>query len=350
MRILSVIVSCCVLVACSQQKGPSLEAAPASPTTGPLERALTVDEVLSHRPDSSVRFPEKARLFLVAGSGEAANFGQEIVDQIRLWKKLGFTEEDIACYFSIPDQATFAKDEKQYTDLAPELKNCYPASPELLWKHLAHAAERSDGSFLYLYVTAHGAPAPSVTVRNPNVSVPQKQWLKQLVRRVPESDQYMIGLDSLIDGTPIATTDRFRRVIENGESLKNHLFTPKYLKEALNAFSPELPKYVAIQGCYSGGFLETDIEKNQNDTLQFVDNVSVITAARNDRPSFGCSPGTDRTAFGHYYNQLLEENGVHPTEIDWAALHSKLSEVVSKLEIKHRFQPSEPQFFTNRRE
>ncbi len=87
-------------------------------------------------------------------------------------------------------------------------------------------------------------------------------------------------------------------------------------------------KVIAISACYSGGFI---------DHLKD-DHTMVITSARSDRSSFGCSDDSEMTYFGRAFFQYAINQA--PTFVD-AFLMAK--EIVSDWENEHNFLHSEPQ-------
>lgn len=304
---------------------------------------------MAYRPLAVASEPtSNARIFLIAGSMDNANFGQEILDQRALWLKAGFKESDISCYYTMPLEKQFAADEAQYRAIAEDLKACYPASPKLIWAHLKDASLNRAADFLYVYVTSHGGEPLSVLANSDKIGFPQKLRLKQMVEVLPDVDQYLISMDVLPDGSTGNFPARMQDMYENKTPAKDHLFTPRYLKEALAEFNPDMPKFVTIQACHSGGFLNTDEAKFQADTLTSLKNLTGITAARADRSSFGCDPGSERTLFGEIYTKELSAQINDPREIDWKALFDKVSADVSEIEGRVKgLKPSIPQFFTN---
>jgi hypothetical protein len=164
---------------------------------------------------------------------------------------------------------------------------------------------------------------------------------------MPDLNQYLISLDVLPDGTTGNIKARMREIFENGVPARDHLFSPRYLKEALMKFGEDVPKYVTIQACHSGGFLETDDAKLAEDTLVGVKNITAMTAARADRYSFGCNPGADRTMFGELYGRALALQLDDPRAIEWNRVFEQTRDDVALAEEKFEFTPSLPQYFTN---
>lgn len=87
-------------------------------------------------------------------------------------------------------------------------------------------------------------------------------------------------------------------------------------------------KVVVISACYSGGFI---------DSLKD-DYSMIITAARADRTSFGCSNDAEFTYFGEaFFERALRDTGSFTDAFDKAKL------IVSAREKKQHYTPSEPQ-------
>ena len=102
---------------------------------------------------------------------------------------------------------------------------------------------------------------------------------------------------------------------------------PEQLKEAIND-SGIVWKVVVVSACYSGGFVEA---LSDSTTL-------VITAARADRPSFGCGVDSDFTYFG----RALLVDALNQTA-DWLVAFDLARERVAQREAEEELDPSEPQ-------
>ncbi|MGH6962412.1 MAG: C13 family peptidase [Dongiaceae bacterium] len=89
-------------------------------------------------------------------------------------------------------------------------------------------------------------------------------------------------------------------------------------------------RIVVVSACYSGGFVEPLKD----------DNSLIITAARADRNSFGCSNENEYTFFGDaYFNQELRRQSSFIAAFDGAAA------AIAKRERAEDLQPSEPQIY-----
>ncbi len=90
-------------------------------------------------------------------------------------------------------------------------------------------------------------------------------------------------------------------------------------------------KVIAISACYSGGF----IDYLKDDTSM------IITSARADRSSFGCSDDAEMTYFGRAFLQhALDQSS------SFSEAFVKAKEIVSGWEEAQQFTPSEPQIYT----
>ena len=322
---------------------PDVSAPPAAPSK------VQPADILSYRQPVEAWKTSKASIFLIAGGSDSANFAQEIVDQRKLWLSKGFTDDDIRCYYAIPLEPAFRKDEAQYTALASDLKACFPAIPGLVWQDLRKASKNDTLDFLYLYVSSHGIDPPSIVLNKPKIPVGVRNFLISAINAVPAFDQYHVMLDVLPNATTAGLSERLQYAYDNGGPAPMYFFTPQYLKQSLQAFKIALPKYVVIQACHSGGFVKAG-GKFAKDVIGGAKSLTALTASRADRASFGCDPGSERTAFGEAYGKALADNFAIPTQMDWDKVFSQAKEQVVDLEVKLNVEPSLPQFFTNMNE
>lgn len=290
-----------------------------------------------------------AKIFLVAGSSQTANFAQEVLDQKKLWLSQGFREDEIACYYVVPTRDEFEEDEDQFRTLAEALHSCYPASASLLREHLAARAERGSPDFLYLFITTHGQRPISLRLKNRD---PEDKGYARLARlaRYPELDQYMLGIEGLPDGR--ADEQDIIEAIGGGMNPRDVLLTPNYLREILSRYYPRTPKFLVLQGCYSGGFLKDPRRQHKDGVLSKLEQVTVLTAARYDRSSFGCDPGGEVTYFGGVYNEVLSDYLSDPLKIDWKKMYVRIRNIIKELESRtdENLRHSEPGFYSNYKE
>ncbi len=106
------------------------------------------------------------------------------------------------------------------------------------------------------------------------------------------------------------------------------VLTPAALDTALEAGCGEAPTVAILSGCFSGHFARGAMARP---------NRIVLTAARDDRPSFGCSAEYQYT---FYDRCLLEAMDRAPT---WREAHTQIRTCVAARELAMRFRPSEPQ-------
>ncbi len=277
-------------------------------------------------PYSEAPLPAAAKIFLVAGGVDVANFAAEVAAQRRLWLSRGYAADEIACYWAAPTRAAFRADRAQFRRLAAALRPCYAATPALLRAHLAQAA-RGAPPFVYLYVTSHGLP--SLLPEN----VP-KDMLPEPVAAL--LGQYSLQLGAApgagVEAGPLLAAQRA------GTPAEDLVLAPDGLARALAGFPAATPKFVVLQGCHAGGFAEA---------LAGVPGLVGLMAARHDRASFGCDPGQDMTFFGAIYGQLFGAAlaaAARPQAIDWSGLFAAVEAEVAAAEAGLAVDPSLPVF------
>jgi hypothetical protein len=112
------------------------------------------------------------------------------------------------------------------------------------------------------------------------------------------------------------------------------LLPPEELARLLDRACGARPTVVVVSACHSGTFLRPALATA---------NRVILTAARADRSSFGCS---FREQLSVYDRCFLDSWGASAT---WPALHSAISACVSAAERQRNFRPpSEPQAFFGR--
>jgi hypothetical protein len=108
------------------------------------------------------------------------------------------------------------------------------------------------------------------------------------------------------------------------------ILTPARLNSILELSCGDRPTVVLVSACYSGTFANQAMQKP---------NRVILTAAREDRTSFGCSSENEFT----YWDGCLIDN---LTKTDtWLSLHRRLEQCIQAKESKGRFTPSMPQAF-----
>jgi hypothetical protein len=174
-----------------------------------------------------------------------------------------------------------------------------------------------------------------------------------LARQVAPADIQRLSSSPAADDVHSATLDHVLAAIEQlrpapgqgcfvfatshggfGEGLvmmpSENFLTPAALDAALVRGCGDAPTVVVISGCYSGGFTRPPMARA---------NRIVLTAAREDRPSFGCGTGFQYT---FYDRCLLAAFDVSAT---WKAAYGLIRACVAQRERMFRFRPSEPRAF-----
>lgn len=113
-------------------------------------------------------------------------------------------------------------------------------------------------------------------------------------------------------------------------ALEQGVLPPNILAQMVNASCGNQPTVVLVSACFSGQFITQDLAGP---------NRIILTAARADRPSFGCSADTRYT----YWDGCLVEN--LPRSRTWAELYQNTSACITQKEGAIGVPPSEPQAF-----
>lgn len=108
------------------------------------------------------------------------------------------------------------------------------------------------------------------------------------------------------------------------------LITPQTLNKILDTTCGEQPTVVLISACYSGVFVGPSMQKK---------NRIILTAARQDRTSFGCSAENQYT----YWDSCLIDS--LPTAESWKSLYGTVQRCVEIKESQGHFKPSLPQAY-----
>jgi hypothetical protein len=112
-------------------------------------------------------------------------------------------------------------------------------------------------------------------------------------------------------------------------ALSHRALHPAELAHALSRGCP-VPTVVIVSGCYTGGFAAGSMA---------APNRIILTAARRDRPSFGCQ--VERTYT--FFDQCLL--GALPGAANWQAVFAATSRCVGRKEHTLGERPSEPQAY-----
>jgi len=110
----------------------------------------------------------------------------------------------------------------------------------------------------------------------------------------------------------------------------NAALSPDELAQALSRGCAAAPTVVVVSACYSGSFATGKMAKP---------NRIVLTAARNDRPSFGCQ---DHRVYNFFDECLL---GALPKSSTWRAVANGSRECVRRMERALGERPSQPQAY-----
>lgn len=334
------------------------ESRAAAPAGDPIGRWL--------QPSQAPISPD-ARIFLVAGSRDIANFAQEIVDQKKLWLARGYAENQIECFYAVPSPS-HRVDVPQFLALEQDLQACHLASPRGVFDAIAQVATNYPAEYFYLYVTSHGTPPALIWPEAVQKQIdPQSTWLPAVLEQA-RSDRtsaafewfspFRIEMEGIQMEAPqgfgwATFISRYHDLhMKAGASASDHLFTPRLLAAALGGFPQGVRRIVVLQGCYSGGFLlPPDKAPAPEETLVTLENVTVLTASRADRTSFGCDSGEETTYYGRSLHKVLQDmpDKLIP-DLDWRTLHERMTGEVERLEKDQKVsgnRRSLPQYFAN---
>ncbi|HJU18691.1 MAG TPA: C13 family peptidase [Stellaceae bacterium] len=113
-------------------------------------------------------------------------------------------------------------------------------------------------------------------------------------------------------------------------SLSNTVLTPDELARALSIGCAAVPTVVIVSGCYTGAFAAGAMRRP---------NRIILTAARADRPSFGCQAGRTYTFFDQCLLEALPGAGL------WREAFARTAKCVRRMEDQLRMGRSEPQAY-----
>jgi hypothetical protein len=111
-------------------------------------------------------------------------------------------------------------------------------------------------------------------------------------------------------------------------SRRDEMLQPAALARALSRGCGSAPTVVVVSSCFSGGFAHGTMD---------APNRIILTAARADRPSFGCTTGRTYT---NYDACLL---GALPHAATWRGVFSDVKNCIEQRERQENDLPSHPQ-------
>ncbi len=112
---------------------------------------------------------------------------------------------------------------------------------------------------------------------------------------------------------------------------RDEFISPADLDDALQAGCGNAPTVAIVSACYTGNFARGPMARP---------NRIVLTAARADRPSFGCGAGRDLT----YYDGCVLQSFTDLPR-DWEDVIDTTDACVTRLETQEHERPSEPQSY-----
>jgi hypothetical protein len=324
--------------------------------------ASAIGKVL--QPSWSAISPE-ARIFLVAGGRDSANFAQEVVDQRKFWLAQGYTASQVECFYVIPPPSQ-PDDAEQFLSLEEDLRDCHLAAPDIILAAITEVAQNYQPDFFYLYVTSHGTdpplarPVPEQLRRNPVTAWYAQAHAEAQTNPLSAARQWFSPFRMEVEGIGNASrwgwmsfSSRYLNAQQHPEiRVEDQLFTPKNLAGALQKFPAGVKKVVVLQACHSGGFLlPPNAAPAPEETLVTVENITVLTAARADRTSFGCDSSEHTTYYGGALQQVLDASPGESIPLrKWQQVHEQISDKVKDLESQQKIpsnQRSLPQYFSN---
>lgn len=323
----------------------------ASPPASPTPRPPAPPNPFLDQPYASAPLPAEAKVFLVAGGDDIANFAADVLEQRQLWHEAGLRDEELACYYAKPSAAALAADREQFEQLAPALVDCYSADPVTLHAHLRQAAERAP-PFIYLFVSSHGLP-PLLRWK---ASVDDPKALREALDLKPGEigrfDRHTMGLEAG-DGPGLGEVDAILGAHRQGAAMETLIFSPATLAAALSELPPTSETLIVLQACFSGGFIGRPPDDGGLSELTDRANTTILTATSPTRPSFGCGAGARHTYYGGAFNQVLADTlsctgPTLPPALPWADIYDQVHLIVTTMEGIDGERPSQPRFFTNR--
>ncbi len=268
--------------------------------------------------------PNGIKAVIVAGSSDAANFTEEIYLQYIWLKERGLKIEEIACFYARPNTLQYYQDQAQFERFREFYGLCKLAEKADVLTAVAQGLKEQPDAF-YLYISTHGNKPESVKI--PGQQAPGAEKAES-----QDSGDFTLVLDSR----------------DKAKASADGWLTPEDLAQEFSK-APQTKKIVVLQACYSGGFISAQNEPQTHPSpLAQLPAMTLLTASRADRVSFGCETGAMLTEYGHSFLKVAVEEKAKISEIDWQALAAKVAEDINAKESRGRFsqdQRSLPQFF-----
>lgn len=268
---------------------------------------------------------EETKIFLIAAGNDSANFIQEILDQKKIWIDKGYSESEIACYYSLPTRMAYYHDKKQYDQLASELGSFRRADISEVLYDIRTSLERGMDN-LFVYISSHGfnPKFDSEQISDFNNPNSKEAYYYQ--------NHFYLHKHHLFFGQFGDTSGNLKmklHMIEEGIDPSKLLLNESHLSHLFSEF-PDVNKILVLQSCYSGGFIRS---KEQFTNLSRLPYMRILTASRYDRASFGCGTGDLTTYYGEAFNfALMQTRSKKLDEIDWFHLHKDTAIHVEKKE------------------
>lgn len=260
----------------------------------------------------------RAKVFLIAASADSANFGQEIADQYEYWKRSGLREEEIACYWSVPNFGQYWTDNVQFKALGKKLSKCQKADLSTITSHWETAAKerKNKKDWMYMYVTSHGT---STKLSNLYFKELKSKIGKDKIAGIVESCEQFgkahILFDSVsnrreaLDISPLYLLAD--KACQN-EPAGVNMLTQKTLDSMIRKTGSTTKVTAILQACHSGAIIPDKLPGN----------TSVLAAASADRSSFGCDVQGERTVYGKAILDALDTLKPNPGDGQaWLAVH-----------------------------
>ncbi|WP_161790495.1 C13 family peptidase [Inquilinus limosus] len=213
---------------------------------------------------------------------------------------------------------------------APSPNSSAAAAEPLRWKALLVAADDAEPVFdngvdsLRRSLVAFGVAPADIAVLKADAPQPDAVATKANFDRAMAGLAGPAGTGCFVYLTSHGVRDRGLYA-----AAENAVIPPDYLAQALDGACAGRPTVLVTSGCYSGVYTDTP-------ALTTPDRI-VLTAARADRPSFGCGTGDRYT----YYDQCFLDSLKRAAA--WTAIAADVSGCVARRERAKGFQPSQPQ-------